>query len=394
MFSRNLYRYGLLGYSIGLGHLVARAYGVDLSKILRARSLEEQRAFFETSLAPLFDKPVRALGKPRASCRFTASAFRRRNMRRSARARRTWRRCCASASRSSSCEFSIDGQLLRLAGVRPLLFRTAAPARCRPISSARISTTIRDRADRVEVLNRSFTEYLKSRPAAVARPLRAARRPGLDVGPAAERSVARDHPHRAPGARVIFRTAARAEPAAGAGRRRRCWTQWRYEAEQSRELTRRDRSAIYGGFHLYVLGGDMTSVSSTDLMNRTYRHQRHIYDFTRKYFLLGRDRLIAQPRAARRRRGPRDRLRHRTQSHRRRGPLSRRARLFGIDVSTEMLDLGVRDASPAPASRSQMRARPRATPPASIPRPCSGSRGSTAIFISYSLSMIPDMARR
>src|SRR6516164_1978803 len=37
----------------------------------------------------------------------------------------------------------------------------------------------------------------------------------------------------------------------------------------------------------------MTMVSSTDLMNRTYRHQRHFYDFTRKYYLLGRDRLIA-----------------------------------------------------------------------------------------------------
>ena len=28
---------------------------------------------------------------------------------------------------------------------------------------------------------------------------------------------------------------------------------WRYEADVSRDLTRRDRSAIYGGFHLYVL---------------------------------------------------------------------------------------------------------------------------------------------
>ena len=28
--------------------------------------------------------------------------------------------------------------------------------------------------------------------------------------------------------------------------------QWSYEADQSRELTRRDRSAIYGGFHIYA----------------------------------------------------------------------------------------------------------------------------------------------
>ena len=29
-----------------------------------------------------------------------------------------------------------------------------------------------------------------------------------------------------------------------------------------------------------------------DLMDRIYRHQRHIYDLTRKYYLLGRDELI------------------------------------------------------------------------------------------------------
>ena len=29
------------------------------------------------------------------------------------------------------------------------------------------------------------------------------------------------------------------------------------------------------------------------LMDGVYRYQRHIYDLTRKYYLLGRDRLIA-----------------------------------------------------------------------------------------------------
>jgi S-adenosylmethionine-diacylglycerol 3-amino-3-carboxypropyl transferase len=55
-----------------------------------------------------------------------------------------------------------------------------------------------------------------------------------------------------PGARVIFRTAAvdnllpgRVDP--------QLLERWRYEAELSGELTQRDRSAIYGGFHLHVL---------------------------------------------------------------------------------------------------------------------------------------------
>ena len=55
-----------------------------------------------------------------------------------------------------------------------------------------------------------------------------------------------------PGARVIFRTAA--EPSLLPGRvDPAILSRWRYEEEQSGELTRRDRSAIYGGFHLYVL---------------------------------------------------------------------------------------------------------------------------------------------
>ncbi|MQX34930.1 class I SAM-dependent methyltransferase [Roseospira navarrensis] len=33
-------------------------------------------------------------------------------------------------------------------------------------------------------------------------------------------------------------------------------------------------------------------MDARDLMDRIYRQQRHIYDLTRKYFLLGRDRLI------------------------------------------------------------------------------------------------------
>lgn len=57
-----------------------------------------------------------------------------------------------------------------------------------------------------------------------------------------------------PGARVIFRTAGPESAIAGilpdamAGL-------WHYEAEASKAHTDRDRSSIYGGFHLYVHRG-------------------------------------------------------------------------------------------------------------------------------------------
>jgi len=36
----------------------------------------------------------------------------------------------------------------------------------------------------------------------------------------------------------------------------------------------------------------MAEVAAAALMDRLYRRQRHFYDVTRKYYLLGRDRLI------------------------------------------------------------------------------------------------------
>ena len=57
-----------------------------------------------------------------------------------------------------------------------------------------------------------------------------------------------------PGARVIFRTAA--EPTILPGRiPETILDRWHYAAEVSRELTQKDRSAIYGGFHLYTFKG-------------------------------------------------------------------------------------------------------------------------------------------
>jgi S-adenosylmethionine-diacylglycerol 3-amino-3-carboxypropyl transferase len=55
-----------------------------------------------------------------------------------------------------------------------------------------------------------------------------------------------------PGARVIFRTAA--EPSLLPGRvRPEILDRWTYDAQRCLDWTRRDRSAIYGGFHLYRL---------------------------------------------------------------------------------------------------------------------------------------------
>jgi len=54
-----------------------------------------------------------------------------------------------------------------------------------------------------------------------------------------------------PGARVIFRTAGQASNLEGR-LSSEILGQWHYRQAESQDYCRRDRSAIYGGFHLYV----------------------------------------------------------------------------------------------------------------------------------------------
>jgi S-adenosylmethionine-diacylglycerol 3-amino-3-carboxypropyl transferase len=252
MFSKNIYRYGLLGYSIGLGHLVARIHGVDLRKVLAARSLEEQRAFFDASVAPLFDSPIirwasrrqlalYGLGIPPAQ--YAALGEGAPNMATVLRER----------VEKLACEFSIaENYFAWQAFGRSYSDGGSGPVP--PYLEREHFAAIRDRADRVEVLNRSFTEYLKGRP-----PQSLDRYVLLDaqdwMSDAQLNDLWREITRTAkPGARVIFRTAA--QPTLLPGRvEDEVLERWTYEADQSRELTRRDRSAIYGGFHLYVLRG-------------------------------------------------------------------------------------------------------------------------------------------
>jgi S-adenosylmethionine-diacylglycerol 3-amino-3-carboxypropyl transferase len=249
-FSRNIYHCGLLGHFIGLGHLVARLHGVDLRQILRARSLAEQRAFFETSLAPLFDKPLvrwatgqrlslYGLGIPPAQ--YAALGAGAPHMAAVLRER----------VEKLSCGFSIDDNYFAWQAFgRSYPSHDSGPLP--PYLKQEHFETIRARADRVEVLNRSFTEYLRSQSdQSLDRYVLLDAQDWMsdqqlnDLWQEVTRTAR-------PKARVIFRTAA--EPTLLPGRvDDSILAHWRYAAEQSHDLNQRDRSAIYGGFHLYIL---------------------------------------------------------------------------------------------------------------------------------------------
>ena len=114
--------------------------------------------------------------------------------------------------------------------------------------------TVRARAGRVSIENISVTELLAAKPvASVDRFVLLDAQDWMSDAQlnALWREITRTA---APGARVIFRTAAeenllfgRVEPALLA--------RWDYREQASRALHARDRSSIYGGFHLHVFKG-------------------------------------------------------------------------------------------------------------------------------------------
>jgi S-adenosylmethionine-diacylgycerolhomoserine-N-methlytransferase len=122
------------------------------------------------------------------------------------------------------------------------------------------------------------------------------------------------------------------------------------------------------------------------LMDRMYRRQRHIYDLSRKFYLLGRDEAIARLRPA-----PGDKvLEIACGTGRNLVKLARaypEARLFGLDVSREMLATAA--ASSTRAGAASRIALGQADATAFDPHALFGSAGFERVLISYALSMIP-----
>lgn len=260
LFSRDLYHHGLLGYFIGAVHLTAKLYGINPKDITKAKTIEEQRSFFEGSLAPLFDKrlirwvtskksSLFGLGIPPAqydalagggdmaiilkqrleklACHFsmTDNYF----------AWQAFGRSYAPKSDTDTASSTSTGR----AGPLP------------PYLQARHFSDIKERANRVSVTNVSFTEKLRtedneSMDAYVL----------LDAQDWMTDSQLNELWSEVTrtaktGARVIFRTAD--EPSLLPGRvHDETMARWTYRQKQSLDLTSKDRSAIYGGFHLYV----------------------------------------------------------------------------------------------------------------------------------------------
>ncbi|RWC86964.1 class I SAM-dependent methyltransferase [Mesorhizobium sp. M8A.F.Ca.ET.207.01.1.1] len=123
-----------------------------------------------------------------------------------------------------------------------------------------------------------------------------------------------------------------------------------------------------------------------ELMDGVYRWQRHIYDLTRKYYLLGRDRLIAELDVP-----PGGTVLELGCGTGRNIILAARAypdaRFFGLDISAEMLETASKAIDREGLSDRVVLARGDATD--FDAKALFGKGSFDRVFVSYSLSMIP-----
>jgi S-adenosylmethionine-diacylglycerol 3-amino-3-carboxypropyl transferase len=251
-FGSNVYRHGLLGGFIGAGHLLARMHGANPRRLLSAKCRSEQRRIFERELAPLFKKrhirwllerPSALFGLGIPPSQFAALKGGEASMADVLHARLE-RLACGFDLADNYFAWQAFGRRYASGGSGPLP----------PYLQRENFEVVRTRADNVRVVHASLTEHLGRQPAASldAYVLLDAQDWMTDAQlNALWTEIVRTA---RPGARVIFRTAG--EETILPGRvPDAILSRFAYDREACRQRTARDRSSIYGGFHLYVLNG-------------------------------------------------------------------------------------------------------------------------------------------
>ncbi|GAA0764418.1 S-adenosylmethionine-diacylglycerol 3-amino-3-carboxypropyl transferase [Erythromicrobium ramosum] len=248
-FTRGIYRKGLLGNFIGLAHVFAKLYKIDLSKVLEAQTLEEQREVFERELAPVFEKKfirwltdqpasLFGLGIPPAQFEHLAGDERMAEVLR----RRLEKLACDFAVKDNYFAWQAFGRG----------YSRGADAPLPPYLQRSNWEVMKERIDRLDVTRANMVDWIGGREeASMDRFVLLDAQDWMNNAQLDDLWAKITRASR-PGARVLFRTAA--EPSLLPGRLDdTILGRWRYLDETSADLTRRDRSSIYGGVHVYEL---------------------------------------------------------------------------------------------------------------------------------------------
>lgn len=249
LFSHHAYRHGLLGRFIGFSHFLVSLLGGDLEAVMWAKTREDQARLFERHVAPVFRHPVvrwlarqpaalYSLGIPpsqfeaivRDSGGDLAEAFCHR-MRRLACDWPLQENCFAQQAFGRRYDTTQQGAL-------PMYLQQ------------RHHAAIRDHLGALHLHHQTLTAFMETQPAgSLDAYLFLDAQDWMDDAQltALWQEVTRTA---AAGARVVFRTGGEASPLPGR-LPAELLARWTTDAAHNRALHATDRSAIYGGMHLY-----------------------------------------------------------------------------------------------------------------------------------------------
>ena len=253
MFRKGLYRYGALGRFLGVIHLVSRVARVDYDALLQAETLADQTAWFDREIAPLYEtRFVRFLARRRASL-FGLGIPPAQYDKLAADAGGDVIPVLRERTRKLFCDFPIgENYFAWQAATRG--YKPDGTGPVPPYLMRENFATVQANADRVRIRNESLTDRLAAEPPAsksVYVLLDAQDWMNDDQLNALWSEITRTA---APGARVLFRTGGAPDILPGRVKPETLG-QWRYDADASQTALAADRSAIYGGVHLYRYEG-------------------------------------------------------------------------------------------------------------------------------------------
>lgn len=248
-FARGFYGTGLLGRFIGISHGLSRLLGVNVSRLANASSMDEQRRIFDETISPLFDHwllrwivshPASLYGLGIPPAQYAALAGDQQIGLHGVLRQRVEKLACGFPIKENYFAHQAFGRQYDPS------VRGGVP----PYLEAGNFAALQSRIDRVNVRHASLTDVLAAEPPRSVQCIVLLDAQDwmndqqlTDLWRQIDRAAADD-------ARVIFRTAADERLLPGrvpAG----ILSGWTYAAEKSADMHARDRSSIYGAFHLY-----------------------------------------------------------------------------------------------------------------------------------------------
>lgn len=256
-FTDGFYRHGLLGRFIGAIHWVSRRLGYHIENVMQARTLDEQQHLFNEHVAPVFDTRLMkflcnrsvvmySLGIPPAQFDEMDKE--------SKQTQQGMHNLLKERARRLACDFPLEDNYFAWQAFNreyDIKHRRALP---RYLQQAHFET-LKHEIDRIQVHHQSMTERLKAMPANSLNAYLFL--DAQDWMNEAQLSELWQEVNRTamPGAKVVFRTAGETSPLE-AKLPEALLAAWQTDVEANRAWTRQDRSAIYGGVHLYTRQAD------------------------------------------------------------------------------------------------------------------------------------------